>query len=222
MKTLPERLWSCIDAHLSTCASDEEIGRFNPWYSTNPDLDRPNAAALRRENLRRYLNIFKSRPCSMAVGEAPGWRGCRFSGVPFTSEVQFNGDCLPFAGETTSLASVPWWEHTANVFWSATSRYARDVFAWNAYPLHPHEPGIPASNRKPSRSELETFWPLLEDLREILRPRIIVAVGKVAEELMQRHGWNVEYVRHPARGGEGQFRAGVERIERSCRQSRIP
>lgn len=42
---------------------------------------------VRRNNLRLYLNqISQLRPKVLLVGEAPGYHGCRFTGVPFTSE----------------------------------------------------------------------------------------------------------------------------------------
>ncbi|WP_207653606.1 hypothetical protein [Clostridium peptidivorans] len=42
---------------------------------------------IRRENLMIYLKqMYKLKPKIILVGEAPGYRGCRLTGVPFTSE----------------------------------------------------------------------------------------------------------------------------------------
>src|SRR5205823_6053994 len=45
------------------------------------------ANSIRRANLRLYLEQMASlRPVALLVGEAPGYRGCRLTGIPFTSE----------------------------------------------------------------------------------------------------------------------------------------
>src|SRR5688500_1646064 len=42
--------------------------------------------ALRRANLRRYLlDMAERKPSVMLLMEAPGYRGCRLTGVPVTS-----------------------------------------------------------------------------------------------------------------------------------------
>lgn len=41
----------------------------------------------KRENLRLYLmELYKNKPTYMLVGEAPGYKGCGVSGIPFTDE----------------------------------------------------------------------------------------------------------------------------------------
>src|SRR5262249_50780611 len=47
-------------------------------------------AALRRERLSAYLGARAEAPL-LLVGEAPGFRGARVSGIPFTSERQLTG-----------------------------------------------------------------------------------------------------------------------------------
>ena len=43
--------------------------------------------AIRRANLRLYLGAMAARqPKSLLVMEAPGYRGCRLTGVPVTSQ----------------------------------------------------------------------------------------------------------------------------------------
>src|SRR5437588_13067176 len=45
------------------------------------------ANCTRRGNLELYLREMSARgPGVMLVGEAPGYKGCRLTGVPFTSE----------------------------------------------------------------------------------------------------------------------------------------
>src|SRR6266487_651279 len=47
-------------------------------------------AATRCERLRTYLEARAQAPL-LLVGEAPGYRGARISGIPFTSERQLTG-----------------------------------------------------------------------------------------------------------------------------------
>ena len=56
----------------------------NPYSVHEPSLDRPGGAAIRAANLKAYLGA-RLHPRLMLVGEAPGYRGCRFSGIAFTS-----------------------------------------------------------------------------------------------------------------------------------------
>ena len=46
---------------------------------------------IRRENLRHYLSkMLKIKPTKLLLGEAPGYKGCGITGVPFSSERIFN------------------------------------------------------------------------------------------------------------------------------------
>ena len=63
------------------------INVFNPYsYDYDENL-------LKRKNLFLYLQqMAKLNPHVLLVGEAPGYRGCRLTGVPFTSEfILLNG-----------------------------------------------------------------------------------------------------------------------------------
>lgn len=54
---------------------------FNPYSDNDP------FGAVRRKNLQIYLENMKIlKPKVLLVGEAPGYNGCRYSGIPFTSE----------------------------------------------------------------------------------------------------------------------------------------
>src|SRR3954451_22989426 len=76
---------------------------FNPYHDADAQLDRKDAVKIRRANLKHYLAAFAERPAILLVGEAPGPHGCRFSGVPFTSEHQIVARTLPFTGRQSSL-----------------------------------------------------------------------------------------------------------------------
>ncbi len=162
--------------------SAAEIGdTFNQYASS---------AALRKR-LSDYL-ARRARAQLLLVGEAAGYRGARVSGVPFTSERQLTG-----AGPAEATATI-------------VHRVLRelglegDVLLWNVVPTHPHRPGEPASNRRPSAEEVAASRPFLD---ELARGRTVVPVGRVAEAAL-----GVEGIRHPSHGGAAAFRDGLARL----------
>jgi uracil-DNA glycosylase len=184
---------------------------FNPYQSINPAVDRPDAVHIRRSNLQRYLVCFEAWPEALVIGEAPGWRGCRFSGVPFTSEAQLNGE-LPFRGKSSSLAGKPHAEASATVFWQVMQGYHPRFLVWNSLPLHLYQPGEPLSNRMPSQAEIRLGEGLLAGLIAVLRPQQVIAVGKSAAAAARHLGVTAIQVRHPSHGGAKAFAAGMRSI----------
>jgi uracil-DNA glycosylase family 4 len=67
-------------------------------------------------------------------------------------------------------------------------------------------PGNPLSNRRPTVSEVAAGAAFAERALELLRPRTVVAVGRIAEGILGPRGG---YVRHPANGGATAFAAGM-------------
>jgi hypothetical protein len=63
---------------------------FNQYRDVHPELDLPDGVAVRLHNLHRYLEVFAGARFVL-VGEAAGYAGCRFSGIPFTCEAQLIG-----------------------------------------------------------------------------------------------------------------------------------
>ncbi len=83
---------------------------------------------------------------------------------------------------------------------------------WSAFPLHPHRPGDPWSNRRPSVAETTEWSWSWRALMDILSIRSVVAVGNVAQAGLARSGISVPRVRHPAHGGRDEFRRGLEAL----------
>jgi uracil-DNA glycosylase len=155
------------------------IGRTTNFYRDG------TGAAQRRERLAAYLEVRAEAPL-LLVGEAPGYRGARVSGIPFTSERQLTG-----SGPSEATATIV---HRVLAELGLTDR----VLLWNVVPTHP---GTARSNRPPTRAEVEVGRVFAD---ELARGRSVVAVGRVA------HGaYGGAYVRHPAHGGAAAFEAAL-------------
>ncbi|HZT94972.1 MAG TPA: uracil-DNA glycosylase [Gaiellaceae bacterium] len=144
-------------------------------------------SALLRDRLRAYL-VDRGSSEIVLVGEAAGYRGARISGIPFTSERQLTG-----SGPAEATATIV---HRV----LAKLGLADDVLLWNVVPTHP---GGETSNRRPTRDEIATASPFLD---ELTRGRVAIAVGRLAAEVTQ-----TPYVRHPSHGGAAAFEAGLRR-----------
>lgn len=206
-------LWSNLESSLF-CLPGENGARplFNPYGECHPALDLPAAAQIRRDNLRNYFSSFRVVPRVLVVGEAPGWRGCRFSGIPFTSEAQLVNNELPFGGQCSSNSGMPYREASATIFWKTMLSYFPDFLVWNCLPLHPFTPDCPASNRRVSTGEVQWFDHLLRSFIEAIAPLAILAVGREAARALDRLAVSYTPVRHPAHGGAPAFQAGIVRF----------
>jgi len=191
---------------------------FNPWRDHDErDLaPRRETPARRRENMARYLEARSQSARVLLLGEAPSHRGCRFTGIAFCSEVELTHkrDLVaraPLALTSAQSREKPIRERSAAVIWDELDRAgcAHQVVLWNAFPWHPHGDTV-TSNRKPRLTEVAQGREALEALLSSFSHKLsIFAVGKVAEDALRRWG-DVPcagYIRHPAQGGEGKFRA---------------
>lgn len=205
-----ENIWNFLKKKVFPSLSTEML--FNQYNDKDLSVDLPNADKIRRENLMSYLRSFSMRPYILVVGEAPGPWGCRFSGVPFTSETQLcNGD-LPFAGRQSSINLSPYSENTATIFWNAMLPHHPKFFVWNCIPFHPHKRGKLLSIRNPTRVEVSICSNHLSGILSLVEPELIVAVGRKPELALNHIDASSIYVRHPSRGGANNFKTGIERI----------
>ena len=203
-------VWRLFEEHVFSAPTTDEA--FNPYRTRHPDLDVANAPALRRINLRAYLEAYDNSPPLFLLLEAPGPWGCRFSGVPITSEAQLVDPDFPINGRPTSTEAEPHTEYSASIFWRVLQPHFPHFFVWNSLPLHPHDPGDPLTIRTPRRTEVREWKPLLTDLLDTLDPDRIVGVGRKAERALDEAGADPTYVRHPSQGGAKKFEAGINTI----------
>jgi hypothetical protein len=202
-----DSVWDLFQRRLFSVASTEEL--FNPYRDRNAEIDVPDAPALRRQNLKAYLRGYDAAPPLFLLAEAPGPWGCRFSGVPITSESQLVDADFPVDGTPTSREDEPHTEYSAGIFWRVLQPHYPRFFVWNSVPLHPHDPGEPLSIRNPRRTEVRAWQDLLVELLDLLEPEMILGIGRKAERALDEAGAAVTYVRHPSQGGARKFENGV-------------
>jgi uracil-DNA glycosylase len=144
----------------------------------------------------------------VALGEAAGYQGMRWSGIAFTSERDLLRWGAPY--QLTSDRPEGWSEPSGTIVHRTLEQLGaeRRVVLWNTVPHHPHHPGRPLSNRRPSAAEVAAGAVYVERLLEQLQPRLVLAVGRIAEAVL---GDRAAYIRHPANGGATQFAAGISR-----------
>lgn len=182
---------------------------FNPWRDVDVlDLDQETAAQWRRIRLEQH---FDCTPKFLLIGEAPGYQGCHFSGVPFTNEKLLMDGAIPRIRMNTRITArdTPWSEPSATIVWRELHRLniADQTVMWNAFAWHPHKPGNSMSNRAPTQVELREGSHVLRSVIELFPGAQVIAVGNVAELALSRldvktHG----KVRHPSMGGATMFR----------------
>lgn len=176
---------------------------------------------IRRKNLLVYLKeMYKLKPRILLLGEAPGYRGCRITGVPFTSEFLLMNtmEGLNFFGKAAGYMLPKnkeklMKEATATIIWDAMIKFDILALSWNSFPFHPHKPDNPVSNRAPLKRELEIGEKPLLQLIEIYNIEYIVAIGRKAETTLKKLNMPHLYVRHPAQGGKNEFVEGMGRIK---------
>lgn len=208
-----------LDHFIDTLACTRVEGPVFNQYSKDKDPALSQANAIRRENLGLYLRqMTAANPVLLLVGEAPGHKGCRQTGVPFTSEAIILNERMRLFGRQrgfrkTNEQTQVTGEATATMVWSAVAGIWPAPLFWNAFPFHPHQPGRPRSNRRPRKVELDTGLRFLNQLMSAFQPEAVVAVGRTAEKALSNAGYRDHYVlRHPSHGGKAAFNAGLRQI----------
>lgn len=199
---------------LSEALPSDRPGLFHP-YVTPCVHDAPgNTPARKLERLAAHLAC---EPSLILVGEAPGYQGCRTSGVAFTSERLLMEGAIPrILQEPARLSTrrLPFSEPSATIVWRVLYELglAEHVVLWNAVQLHPHR-GDPWTNRTPTDAELELGRDAIGLLVEAFPAAQVIAIGRKAEATLQGMGITVAgAVRHPANGGATKFRGGLRAL----------
>ncbi len=188
---------------------------FNPWGDHCPHDAESNGPEAKLERLAQHLDC---EPEFILTGEAPGYQGCRYSGIAFTSERLLGEGAIPRIAALSNRLStrrLPFSEPSATIVWKTLYRLgiAERTILWNAMQLHPHRPDNLWSNRTPTPDEIRLGEPAMRILVEAFPHAKIVAVGKKAQGLLGDMGVKVAgAVRHPANGGATEFAGGLQEL----------
>ena len=175
------------------------------------DDNTPHGKA-RKENLILYLNKIKHiNPSIIIVGEAPGYRGCKVTGIPFTSEKVLKENIFFSDLNVNFLNSITYHtEVSASKVWSVLNDSKTDALLWNIYPFHPYNSDRENSNRTPTKEELEIGLNFLKGILGLFEIKVIIAIGRTAEQQIKSFTKEVTYIRHPANGGTAEFEKGFK------------
>jgi uracil-DNA glycosylase len=204
---------------------------FNPWWQVDRknDVGR-NAPGIRRKQLRAYLRGRLGHARLAVIGEALGYRGGHFSGIPMTSERILLGKkkddgfepAQVFSSITPRRTSKPpkcrdgFSEPTATIVWSTLVRLGlspEQFVLWNAFPWHSFDSRLGIlSNRTPTKPERSAGLPLLKAFLDLFPCDEIVALGNVAASQLRELDVEMHLVRHPASGGAKLFRQQIVKV----------
>jgi uracil-DNA glycosylase len=206
-------------------------GVFNPWWQVDGENDvGPQAPGIRRKQLCAYLCERLKKARLAVVGEALGYRGGHFSGIPMTSERILFGRKTDagieakdfFSGIKPRRTSKPqksldgFSEPTATIVWSTLLRLGltpEQFVLWNAFAWHSFDPRAGMlSNRAPTEAERSAATPVLKAFLELFPCNQVVALGRLAASQLEDLDVRAHCVRHPASGGARLFRQQIASI----------
>lgn len=160
----------------------------------------------------------QQQPRLLLVGEAPGYRGCRLTGIPFVSPHLLAGLGSRFGLTRDQFQPADEWpqiqrEASATIVWQTVGQRQPLPLLWNIFPFHPYQPEKPQSNRTPTTKEIALGRPFLDQICQLFPQAMLIAVGKKASGALK--SWQIEHtaVRHPSHGGAKTFQAALSSIK---------
>src|ERR1700738_4172693 len=182
---------------------------FNPYVHCCSVHDKADAPQRRSRTLMKMLDA--ATECEIDaiwIGRGLGYRGGRRTGLALTDDVHIARHAFRWGMDLDRpTKGLPIAERTAAVIWSVLEEISVPIFLWNVFPLHPHEPENPFTNRSHSAKEREAGEEILTELMRLLSPKRVIAIGNDAARSISRIA---EYdralqVRHPSYGGQNEF-----------------
>ncbi len=187
---------------------------FNPYTDTCFKFDKKDAPQYRLDTLRKIVTAAAERDIdSIWIGRDLGYRGGRRTGLALTDDRHVEEHAKRWevrALHTTEGEILS--ELTATAIWNILNDIKGNIFLWNVFPLHPHEPGSQFSNRPHNKEEHRAGEEILDQLITLLNPKRLIAVGNDADETAKRfRGQRQVYkVRHPSYGGQDKFQSQMK------------
>ena len=202
---------------------------FNPWWQVDEENDiGPQSPAIRRKHLIAYFRERLGKARVVIVGEALGYRGGHFTGIPMTSERMLLGKQQNIVAgiktRRTSKLSVcrdGFSEPPATIVWSTLLKLGlkpEQFVLWNAFPWHSFDSrrGM-LSNRMPNKSERVAGLPVLRAFLKLFPRNQVVALGRIAAAQLEELDVDAQCIRHPASGGAKLFRQQIAALVQRLR-----
>jgi len=196
-----------------------EITRFIAKLSARANSDtvsNPYQDVNKAKNLEAYLRTAVEQKIKcLFVGEAPGYRGCNQTGIPFTSYEQLKEGVHPFIDSFVNNITVTnpgTTETTAKIFWQGLVENNKfNAVAWNTFPFHPHV-NNGTKNRAPTSEEVQEGLVYLLLMIDIIKPSTIISVGGYADSLLRERDIEHFHVRHPSNDCKKAFPAQLKAV----------
>lgn len=193
---------------------EEFVDELSSVSDTNRLISNPYRNEVCQYNLLHYFrHIATNKIDIMLIGEAPGYRGCALTGIPFTDEVQLkctqNNYAIGAWPRHKEMGKTS--ERSASVMWSQLRKYHITPLMWNVFPFHPYYEGKINSNRTPTKAEINEGIKYINALISIfsIKTSQIFAIGKKASSALEFINDN-HCIRHPANDFKKEFQPQFE------------
>jgi len=204
-----------IDQFIAELAKEESTSKLTNVYSPMEVQ-----SEICRHNLSLYLHrVIENNSKVMLVGEAPGYHGCRLSGIAFTCEYDYTIDVIPGLigkglGYKIFSEDKPEYELSASIVWPKLQEWYKlshtTPMLWNICPFHPHAEGNVMSNRTPTTKKVQRGVRHFMALLEMFDIKHIGCIGKKSDMMVEQLGLPHTYLRHPSCGGINKFRTMID------------
>ena len=212
MKIYNTRTRMQISKFISGLKSLNFENTFNPYVDKCELYDTENAPELRTNILHQILKDAEEREVeALWLGRDLGYRGGRRTGLAFTDDFYLSYHIKRWKIIDNSMPRITkgemFIERTAKTVWEILNQIYDSIFLWNVFPLHPHEPDNPFTNRSHNSKEQKAGEEILYELVTILQPSRIIAIGNDASRIANRvlNSKKTLQVRHPSYGGKAKF-----------------
>lgn len=130
------------------------------------------------ENLKEFLKLRKHAKYIL-VGEAPGWKGCLQSGVPFCDDYTIEKILDKDLGKEQKIK-----ETSAQRIYAV---FGNNFIAWNAFPYQPCKSTTDRTNRTPSSDEIQYGLTKLKEFLQLFAgDKTVVLLGSKALNAWQQ------------------------------------